>query len=126
MKVVGLTVALADSIQIPHIAWKGHFQTARALLRLGRQEEARAAFEQAIDALNAVREHHRETGEEDTALEEPLALELWQDWLRFAADTEGAERAREMAALADWPPLPDWLETQLQTEGEGVDGRLAR
>lgn len=102
---------------LPDIEWKGHYILALVYSRRGDLPLARSSYEQAIALFEKVRSEFLSREGEDLATEERYAMKLWQDWLRFAVAAEGQEEARKRAAEADWPPLQEWLEHYLQTEG---------
>lgn len=114
-------IELAASFQIPFPEWRGHALIAQAYVRQGQQPQALAAFQQAITALGAVRQQQKDAGEEDTVLEEPAAMELWQEWLRFVVVTQGQQAAGAQVSLADWPPLSDWFNQHFDTGGGTTD-----
>lgn len=114
-------IQLATELHARDIAWRGQALLARAATGQGQQAEARTAFERAIAGVQAARTKQQESSDEDSLLEDPFALNLWYNWLRFVAAADGAERARAVAMEAEWPPLVDWIEQHLQSEGEGTN-----
>jgi len=115
-------IDLARSDHLPNITWKAHFLLARANAARSDLAVARSEYQHAILELRTAREVPPVIEQEaDTSLEDPLALQVWQSWLQFVVETEGADQARVAAAEAEWPPLNEWLESQLQDKGGAVD-----
>jgi tetratricopeptide (TPR) repeat protein len=109
-------VDLARDYRIPLPEWRFQSVVAQALASESRIAEAVDTFREALRGLDAERRRLVEATGEDRALEEPLARQLWQQWLEFLAAAEGADRAQSAAVEADWPPLLDWL------AGHGLPG----
>jgi len=118
----GAVIDLARNDHLPNITWKAHFLLARANAARSDLAVARSEYQHAILELRTAREVPPVIKQEaDTSLEDPLALQVWQSWLQFVVETEGADQARVAAAEAEWPPLNEWLESQLQDKGGAVD-----
>ena len=119
LKHSSIAVHLGVSLGIDFYQWRGKAIFAQSALLTGQKSEAKKAFIEAIAELDRLRMRRRENSREktETLLEEWNARELWQNWLMFLFKTEGAEAARKQAAAADWPPLMDWLETQISEKG---------
>jgi len=108
--------ALADALRPERLDWLGPGLLAAAHHLAGRVAQARAAYAEAIDRLATQRLRQNALTGEDTTLEDPRALEMWCDRLRFTMETAGWEAARDLATVADWPPLLDWFDAQFPPE----------
>jgi len=103
--------------------WRSAALAAQAAVQMTRLEDAREPLKSAIDRVNAVRLQQREECGLDTILEDPIAFETWQLWLRLLLETEGRDSAVAAAQETDWPPLIEWLNetADVQKEDGGAD-----
>ena len=101
--------ALAAAL-LPEIPdWRGAGLLAAALASPGDRPRRKPPSREAVERLAAERTRQNALLGEETLLEDPRALEIWQGWLLGTAETDGLEAASARAAEADWPPLLDWL-----------------
>ena len=113
------SIGLAFSLKSPSLFWRAKSVLALAVMNLSERSESKLLFQEAVSDFEIYRAQLRENLGEDVAIEDPLGLELWQNWLSLVKEIEGFEEAQKQAGAANWPPLIDWLETQ-QTEKGGM------
>jgi len=113
-------LSLIRAMRVPHREWRVQAVAAGASAALNREADARHMFGLALAGLDGARRQAR-LGDEHGPMEEPEAEALWWSWLRFVLAEEGREAARARADAAEWPPLREWLEDQLEDQLDTED-----
>jgi len=113
-------IELAASMQLRHELWRGHSVAALSRVRGKRKDAGRAVFATASDLL-AEAQRQLDLNGVSSIMEDPMAAELWQARLLHVMRYDGTDAARTLAKEADWPPLIDWLESRILSEGGKPD-----